>query len=197
MGMADPEAQAVAVYAKAGASPEDPPGPHALATMLGLRVRYGLFRRCDPMSMCAGDVIHIPSRGSLASRTWSLAHEIAEWWLMREAPTEHRETEANALAAALVMPGPAFRGLVRAVGLDLPALAAPWPASETAAALRYLEVTDTPGVVITSTRARYRGRAWGWPPEATLRRIADGREPERRIHVERAGGMCLLVPEFD
>lgn len=186
--MPDPESQAAAVYALAGADPEDPPGPYDLASMLGLHVRYGLFRRSDPAALICAEgsiVIHLSTRGPLACRVWSLAHEIAEWWLMREAPTEHRETEADALAAALVMPGPAFRGLVRAVGLDLPALAAPWPASETAAALRYLEALDVPGVVLTPTEARYRGPEWVWPSEAELRRIASGDRREPRLRVER------------
>jgi hypothetical protein len=94
------------------------------------------------------------------------------------------------------MPRPAFRELIVCVGRDLRALAKPWPASETASALRYLEVTDTPGVVVTPKEVRARGPEWVWPPAEELRRIARARKLPagvERVRIADRAGCALLM----
>lgn len=91
----------------------------------------------------------------------------------------------------------AFRDLLGIVGHDLRQLAEPWPASQTGAALRLLEVTDTPGVVITPRDVRVRGPEWVWPAPAELRRLLLAeRLPEgleRLVINDRRGSGVLLA----
>lgn len=124
-------------------------------------------------------------------------HEIAErYFCLRADCSENREALCDQLAYRLRMPRPAFRLLVRDVGPNWRKLASPWGASETAGALRYLEVTGTPGVVITEKTTRARGQELCWPDERELRRLVRARNLPPGIERYRIGdrrGAVVLV----
>lgn len=113
--------------------------------------------------------------------------------LVREADVEDM---ADALAGALVAPRDAYRLALREVGLDLPALANDFRASQSCVALRLGEVTGRP-IVLVAPRLRSRGEAFGWPSERALRRLAraevmpDG--VERRILTDDAKRVVLMA----
>jgi len=195
----DHEGNAMAIYREAGADPSDPPGPHGLARLLGIAIRY------DCISLLGGAAHAIVNgeecifvRGNLTPLVEGVRiyHELAERHLRRRHAEESIERAADELAYHLRMPRPAFRELIAVVGDDLRQLAEPWPATQTAAALRYLEVTDAPGVVITPREIRARGPDWEWPSLAELRRIATRRTLPagvRRLPISDRRGCALLV----
>lgn len=199
MDIWDHEGNALAIYAEAGADPSDPPGPHGLAEALGIEIRYfsRLMGGAKYARLDGEERIYVrPGLPPLVEGV-RIYHEIAERHLRSARGEEHIERACDQLAYHLRMPRPAFRELLAVVGRDLRALADPWPASETASALRYLEVTDTPGVVVTPREVRARGPEWVWPPEEELRRIARARKlpagVERVRITDRAGSVLLMA----
>lgn len=175
MELWDHEGNCSAIYAEAGADPADPPGPHALARMLGILIRYDCVRLIGGACFAVIGKQHCifvrPGFSPLVEGV-KVYHEIAERHLRSARGEPAHERACDELAYHLRMPRPAFRGLVADVGYDLAALAEPWPASQTGAALRLLEVTDTPGAVVTPHEVRLRGPEWGWPSPVELRRLA-------------------------
>jgi hypothetical protein len=196
----DHEGNTLAIYAEAGTDPADPPGPHALARRLGISVRY------DCPSLLAGaahavvngqERIYVRPGLTPLVEGVRIYHELAERHLRRAAEEDGHERACDELAYHLRMPRAAFRELLGVVGRDLGELAAPWPATQTAAALRLLEVTDTPGVVVTPREVRARGPEWCWPPDTELRRLARSRALpaglERVSISDRRGAVLLLA----
>lgn len=176
----DLEGAALAIYAEAGMDPSDPPSAHELAeALLGpTRLRFTRSILASAMYQRLPDgrewIFVRPGMPPLVE-SMKIFHEIAERHLWGRERSEHIEALCDQLAYRLRMPSPAFRELVRMVGPDWRALSRPWGASETAGALRYLEVTGRPGVVVTPKDVRARGEAFAWPEEGELRRLARAR----------------------
>lgn len=197
----DHEGNAAAIYQRARADLADPPGPHGLARRLGYVVRYDCPLLLGGAERCVirGVRTIFVQRGLRpVVEGVRIYHEIAEDYLESIGRGEPEiERAADELAYHLRMPRPAFRGLLDIVGHDLAELAAPWPASQTGAALRLLEVTDTPGVVVTPREVRARGPAWGWPPDRELRRLVRARAVPRGHELveitDRAGAYLLMA----
>lgn len=200
MDVWDHEGNALSIYRKAGADPGDPPGPHGLARLLKYAIRYDccLLLGGAERAVIRGERVIFVQRGLTALvEGVRIYHEIAEDHLAGlGVGEEDLERAADELAYHLRMPRAAFRGLVADVGYDLAALAEPWPSSQTGAALRLLEVTDTPGVVITTREVRVRGPEWGWPPVGELRRLVRAnRLPDgvKRLPISDRRGAALLL----
>ncbi len=103
-------------------------------------------------------------------RRFVLLHELAHVLLGRTAT----ERECDALAAALLVPK---RALLRAIGdrgARLPSLARVFGASESCIGLRLGEVTNQPTALVAPASVRIRGSTYPWPPEADIRRVAEG-----------------------
>lgn len=193
------EGNARAIYEEAGADPSDPPGPHGLARMLKITIRYDARRMIGGASHVVlegrGVIFVRPGLPGLIEGV-RIYHELAERHLRSARGEEGIERACDELAYHLRMPRPAFRGLLSVVGPDLAQLAEPWPSSQTGAALRLLEVTDTPGVVITPREVRARGPEWAWPVESELRRWARARNlPDglERVRITDRPGAVLLM----
>lgn len=128
---------------------------------------------------------------------FAIHHEIAERHFFGRVQREDIESLCDQLAYRLRMPHNAFRELARSVGPNWRALSRPFFASQTAAALRYLEVTGTPGVVISQRSLRARGEAWVWPDAAELRRLAKARSLPREVRrhriTDRPGSVVLVA----
>lgn len=177
---ADLEGSALAIYAEAGVDPTDPPSAHELAERLVGRGRVQFTR-----SILGGakyqrlpdgrEWVFVRPGLPMLVESMRIFHELAERHLCGRVRSEHHEALCDQLAYRLRMPRPAFRGLVEQVGPDWRSLARPWGASETAGAMRYLEVTGTPGVVVTPQGMRARGAEWVWPDLAELQRLARAR----------------------
>jgi hypothetical protein len=104
-------------------------------------------------------------------RRFVLLHELSHVLLGRTAT----ERECDALAAALLVPK---RALLRAVGergARLSSLARVFGATESCIGLRLGEVTHQPTALVAPASVRIRGSSYPWPPEADLRRAAEGR----------------------
>lgn len=109
-------------------------------------------------------------------------HEVGHWLV-----AEHRmrpddeEAFADAVAAALLAPKPAFQRVVRAVGFDYSAISDEVVQTETWAALRTAEIYGIPTVVVAK-RLRIRGdETWVWgESEAEIRALS--RQDRPGIH---------------
>lgn len=171
----DHEGNTADLYRRASADLSDPPGPHGLARRLGYVIRNDARLLLGGAERCVirGVRTIFVHRGlSPLVEGVRIYHEIAEDYLDAAGLGDPDiERAADELAYHLRMPRPAFRELVSVVGCDLAALAEPWPASQTGAALRLLEVHDTPGIVVTPREIRARGPEWVWPSELELRRM--------------------------
>lgn len=103
-----------------------------------------------------------------------MAHELGHFGL-QALGYANTEDNANGVAAALLMPVASFRARMREVGPDPRQLALPFRVTESAAVLRYGELSGQPLVLVTPQRVRVRGpEEWVWPSEERLRR---GRVP--------------------
>lgn len=196
----DHEGNALAIYQEAGADPAEPPGPHALARMLGLSIRYDAARLMGGAAFAVingTECIFVRPGLPSAIEGVKIFHELAERHLRPARGGPDHERACDELGYHLRMPRQAFRDLMHSVGRDLAALAAPWPATQTAAALRMLEVADVPGVVVTPRDVRPRGPEWAWPPAVELRRLARARSLPagvERVEIgDRAGSAVLLA----
>ncbi len=198
MDIWDHEGNALAIYQEADADPAEPPGPYGLARRLGVTIRHSRGRmmggaKYDP----SDESIALPHGLPVLVEVVRIYHELAERHLRSAVGDESHERACDELAFHLRMPRAAFRGLLGAVGQDLAALAAPWPASQTGAALRLLEVIDAPGVVVTPREIRPRGPEWSWPHESDLRRLARAKALpagiERIPITDRRGSVLLLA----
>lgn len=199
---ADLEGAALSIYAEAGVDPEDPPSAHELVERLVGRGRLQITRSILGGAMYqrlpdGREWVFVRPGLPPVVESMRLFHEVAERHFWGRVRDERHEWLCDQLAYRLRMPRPAFRGLVKAVGSDWRQLARPWGASETAGAMRYLEVTGRPGVVVTATDVRARGEEWAWPEAGELRRLARARhlppEIERRRIRDRKGAVVFLA----
>lgn len=179
VGTIDVEGEAAAIYRAAGADPHEPCSMVRLAQFLlggdAVQVHAGI----GSLAVFNSAAGAIWVRSGLAERALNHAvgHELGEWWLRRHHySAEQIEAACDAIASALVMPRPAFRHAVKALGRNLPALSEVFVATQSMVALRLGEVTGSPLALVTPRNVRVRGDAWGWPGEDELRRLA--RAPE-------------------
>jgi len=175
----DLEGAALAIYGEAGLDPTDPPSAHDLARAIlgrhGVQYAHGILGGAKYQPLPDGrEWIFVRPGLPPVVEQMKIFHELAERHLRRSFDP-HLEVLCDQIAYRLRMPRPAFLELVRTVGPNWRRLAAPWGASDAAGALRYLEATGTPGVVITRTAVRARGEAWAWPDEQELRRLVRAR----------------------
>lgn len=178
------------------------------------------FDLCNPTSVISlafrllgqGSVQYVRGRGSMydpatnrilidkrldvRARSYALAHELAEWHLLRlgyrEADTEK---VANALGARLIVPREAWRIAVASKGHDLETLAAWFRTTQAIMALRRGEVTDTPVALVTPRWIATRGEEYCWPPEPHLRLVAMGccSAPVERVFLTDRPDSVLLI----
>jgi hypothetical protein len=128
-----------------------------------------------------GRTIWLRRRATPAERNFDCAHELVEFALERE-HSPFIELACDQGAGAVVAPRPAYRRMLGALGEDFARLAEAFVISESCAALRFGEVTETPLVLVAPGVVRVRGAEWSWPPESELRRLARARAvpPELR-----------------
>ncbi|MDB4946209.1 MAG: hypothetical protein JWP97_5743 [Labilithrix sp.] len=110
---------------------------------------------------------------------FAVGHELGHWLLRRAGYAgDDEEAAADYLGAALIAPRRAFVSARRALGADIPALAAAFSMTQTGAALRLGEAFGTPLAVVSPRLVRVRGpETWTWPDEPTVRRWARAGAP--------------------
>ena len=194
----DLEGAALAIYREAGIDPTAPPSAHDLARAIlgwhGVQYARGILGGAKYQPLPDGrEWIFVRPGLPVVVEQMKIFHELSHRHFRRSVD-ENLEELCDQLAYRLRMPRPAFRELVATVGPDWRELSRPWGASEAAGALRYLEVTGTPGVVVTPGAVRARGEEWAWPDEAELRRLARARSlPAGVERQSMRGGMVLLA----
>lgn len=184
MDFADIEGDALAVYRFAGADADEPPSIARLCELVtGFLPRYARMR---PDGKCAVDDygdLRVSVRPSLPARRarFVVAHEIAEWWYMRNNyACLDIEDRCNALGAALVVPRPAAQQVLREAGHSPMMLAQVFGVERCLALLRIGEVTGRP-VALLRKCPIFRGEAFEWPQDPVeLERLV--REPAPEIH---------------
>lgn len=104
-------------------------------------------------------------RGKLSPQRlrWVVAHELGHLALGLDSSTRENEDAADAFAAALLLPRRAFQSALREVGVSYSKLARWFATTESCAALRFGEVTDTPIALLAPERVRVRGAEFEWP----------------------------------
>ncbi len=172
------EGIAEAAYRDAGLDPEQPQLGRLVRALLGpgavergprpLSGPAALIRVHDEWRIVVGR--RLPRLYAL----FAIGHELGHWLLARHGfQSEDEERAADYLGGALLAPRRAFLAARRALGNDLPALAAAFSTTETGAALRLGEVLSQPLAVVSPQLVRVRGpEEWVWPDEGTLRRWA-------------------------
>lgn len=114
--------------------------------------------------------IYVRGRLTPAALRWATLHETAEAVLDDEGYRESDlERVADRLAASLGAPLRAALRACRAVGDDWSELAGILVSTESSAALRFGEVTHEPLALVAPALIRYRGDAFAWPEEMTMR----------------------------
>jgi hypothetical protein len=136
---------------------------------------------------------------SATRKRWGTGHEIGEWGLERDDYRgADREAYCEAISAALCMPRKPFRAYCRTAigddGPDFAEIAEHFGVTETAAALRFGEVTGQPVAVVTWHDVRQRGEAFEFGGHAQLVRVAFcGATIARLSRVELDGGRRVAV----
>jgi len=189
--MLDPDAEATAIAQRAKLEPNEPHSVIALALGLELGVAYyphTVLRGLNsllfwPRGRSARPEIALRRGLTPKTRTWCIAHEIAEDHLgVLDYRAPDVEQQANAIAAALLMPRLCFREQVRDWGQNLPELADQFATTETAVALRLAEVraVDVCAVVTPATVYVRAPEEFVLPAPAELRRLARTGHPGLR-----------------
>lgn len=178
MGGFDVEGAARSILEAAGYDWDDVPGSLRLAHGLGVRVVWRDLRiaeaaAVDPLPSGIPTTIALRPGLEPVRAAWNIAHELAEIDLATvRYQGEDVERVAEALAAALLMPRPAFR---RVAGtMNVHELAQAFGVAETAAALRLAEVGCVEAVAVVTPQTvhvRTDGE-FALPPAFELRRIA-------------------------
>lgn len=109
------------------------------------------------------------------ARRFVLLHELAHWALGKGGS----ELDCDALAAALLVPRPAFLKAL-AHTRELPALARSFGTTESCVALRVGETTGRPLALVTPESVRLRGEPHSWPTDRELRTLAISPKPGLR-----------------
>lgn len=198
---AEAEGLADLVYKSAKADPGDPPGPITLARRLRIpvqRVRRHLWGDAKLCPVGGGWVIFVATDIHPRELGFTVAHELGEWAAQQMGwRGEWVEGLADATAAAIVAPRPAYRRAAAYFGLDLQELAGAFVATQTLAALRWGEVYDVPLAVVSRREVRVRGpEAWVWPELAELRTWAKASvvpEGIERVQITDARSRAVLL----
>ncbi len=175
------EGIAEAAYCSAGLDPERPHVARLARALLGPEaIRRGPRPLHGPAALVrVGEEWRIVLARGLPplQAVFAVGHELGHWLLRQHGyDGDDEERDADYLAAALLAPRSAFLAARRVLRDDLPALAATFGMTETAAALRLGEVCRVPLAVVAPQTVRVRGpEGWVWPDEASLRRWARGR----------------------
>lgn len=160
------------IYERADADMGDPPDPVDLASALDIDVEYArgpMLGGDGTLSRIDGRwVIQLARSATIAGARFALGHELGEW-ACRERAEPTIEALCNAIAAAVILPRPAFVAALRHFGPDLPALARAFRTTETCVGLRIGEVTDRPMLLVSPAEVRARGEEWSWPGETQIR----------------------------
>lgn len=171
------EGIAAGLYGEASADPDDPPGAVALARRILGRdavrplwvdgVGAGLRR------VGGRWIIYVGRYATCADLSFTVAHELAEWALVRAGYREDdRETVANAVGGALLLPPAAFRRAYAVDGFRLAVIAVQFAAPEGAVALRVGEVLGEPVALVTPSRIHRRDPHNDLPSDRDLRCLA-------------------------
>jgi hypothetical protein len=178
MGSFDVEGAARSILEAGGYDWDETPGALRLAQALGVRVVWRDLKiaeaaAVDPLPSGIPTTIVLRQGLGAVRAAWLIAHDLAEIDLATvRYQGEDIERVAEALAAALLMPRPAFQ---RVAGtMNVHELAAAFAVPETAAALRLAEVghVDAVAVVTPQTVHVRTDGQFVLPPARELRRIA-------------------------
>lgn len=168
------------VYSRARVDEERPPGPIALAREMGLVIVRSDLHGPGGAKLAEGK-IHVGRRVGGDALVWLVAHELAELALrVHDYRGEDIERVADSGAAAIIMPRRAFVKHMRHATISQ--MAYFYRVSNTAASLRFGEVTSRPLVVIASTHIHVRGEPWEWgdlPGLAKAKTVPEGVERVR------------------
>lgn len=117
-----------------------------------------------------GDEWRVYLRAGAANevKRFVLLHELAHWALGPSAT----EGACDALAAALLVPRPAFLAAVGRHGRRLPILAHSFGTTESCVGLRLGETTKRATALVSPQKIRLRGAGYRWPSAAALRELA-------------------------
>lgn len=194
------EGVALALYKQAGLEPDTAADPVDMAErLLGDGCVRLVHSSALPATAALARVgaewrIYVRSLAPAPRQRFAVLHELGHYALGAGATEEG----CDAVAAALLLPGPAFRAAALELGADWPALAAQFGCTESAAALRWGEVIGAPLALIAPLTVRVRGLPWAWPAEETaIRALATAprpglatarlRDDRRRVVVTAAG----------
>lgn len=165
------EGTAQMILTHAGEDGDDAPDIGKLARTVG-PVVYARALRGHAEVARVGQEWRIYVRRGLppAYRRFAIAHEIAEFWLLRERHLGDRiEHDANYVAAAMLTPRRAFLRAIRE-GLDRVALADEFGITQSHAVLREAELSGRPRALVTPQKVYLRGE--GQWDESDARRQA-------------------------
>lgn len=175
----DLERAADRLHAQAGLNPADPVVPvHLAAELFGWRNVEEVADLAD-VAVIAGGRLLLRAGESEARHDWHAARALARWnlGLLRGSFTE---AAVDSLAAAIRTPHRAFERYARAAGPAFVDLARAFSISESAAALRFGEVTGARVALFAPDRpVRVRGRV----RSARRRSLRLSDAPGRFVHV--------------
>ncbi|HSC85857.1 MAG TPA: ImmA/IrrE family metallo-endopeptidase [Polyangiaceae bacterium] len=176
MTLAMIEGEARWMLRRAGIEDDEPPPILELARrVVGLRVEQVPHRALPGDGQLAtlhGERrIYVRTGLPPARLRWAIAHELGHLALSLDSGSPENEDLANAFAAALLAPRRAYQLALNETGPSYTRLARWFITSESCAALRFGEVTDTPLALVAPTRVRVRGAEFCWPLEPTVARI--------------------------
>lgn len=189
--MHEAEGSARAILQSAGYHIDDNPGLRAVAVKI---LGSAAIRVVQPgaigwakseLAMAGGGArIWLSSREPRSRWPHLIGHELGHLYLGHHGHgSAELEELCDAIGGALTCPRAAFESAVGRLGLRLGRLAREFCTTQTSAALRLGEVLRRPTAVVTPGRVRFRGDAWGWPPEAETRLLRPPRSPVEKIRI--------------
>ena len=151
-----------------------------IAFEAGLEVRDRALVGCEATLLGYGDkgIVTVTTGVSPERRRFSIAHEVGHWEQHRgqsfvcrveeralDKAARTKEREADDYASSLMMPTDLFKEAIRSSkgGVAIPmisALATTFKASFPAAAIRYVELSGEPVVLIFNGTGAHKGRRW-------------------------------------
>ncbi len=186
---ADIEGDALAIYREAKQEPDRPVSiVRIVRALLHTEVKRADMSHGHESDTCVvyGHQVIAVRKGIPGPRArWLIAHEVAHWWYARIGYRgEDIETRCDALGAALIAPRPAWQTVRRAVGCGIRELAGALATTQSLVLLRRGECDGVPAALVEPRRVLVRGETWGWPDEATVRRVARSGAPGvRRVRI--------------
>lgn len=166
------------VYRKAARSPWEPPelGMVEIAALLyhGDVIRESAQAQVEATTAWVNGVTHIVVRKGLSATraNFAIGRMIARLEL-KQLGAWSEDSERD-LAAYIVAPREGFRARLYQVGIDLKRLAQPFAITETCAALRVVECTETEGLVVTPDRVYHPRGSLQWVRDPEARALAKG-----------------------